>query len=269
MNYLSIDLESFVYPNYDPFLSMTSEQRETMDNGYLFDSSLELLELLDKYNCKATFFFVSEQSQWKKNPLNLIKKYGHEIAHHSHRHIITNDFYEIIKDLELSKPFIKEYKPKIYRSPGLNYNESVDPYLKKLGFNQKSNYFHQYKTIDKSNANNKLTEVFISKNNRFWNRSDNISKMNLPNLLKYEYFGSAFIFSLINTGKIINIIERREREGIDSHIFLHNWQLYKNADSKKIDMFNLKKNFSYFPYTLSVKKKFQELLKNNVFRSIN
>ena len=68
MNYLSIDLESFVYPNYDPFLSMTSEQRETMDNGYLFDSSLELLELLDKYNCKATFFFVSEQSQWKKNP---------------------------------------------------------------------------------------------------------------------------------------------------------------------------------------------------------
>ena len=93
--------------------------------------------------------------------------------------------------------------------------------------------------------------------------------MNLPNLLKYEYFGSAFIFSLINTNKIINIIKRREREGIDNHIFLHNWQLYKNADSKKIDMFNLKKNLSYFPYTLSVKKKFQELLKNNVFRSIN
>ena len=78
---------------------MSTEQREAMDNGYLFDSSIELLELLSKYNSKATFFFVSEQSQWKKNPLNLIKNSGHEIAHHSHRHIITDDYQTVVNDL--------------------------------------------------------------------------------------------------------------------------------------------------------------------------
>lgn len=269
MNYLSIDLESFVYPNYEPFLSMSTEQREAMDNGYLFDSSIELLELLSKYNSKATFFFVSEQSQWKKNPLNLIKNSGHEIAHHSHRHIITDDYQTVVNDLELSKLFIEEYKPKIYRSPALRYNENLDPILKKLGFFQKSNYFHHSQIFEKNDSNEKLTEVFISKNNRFWKKKHLISKMSLPNLLKYEYFGSAFIFSLINTNKIIRIVKERERKGIDNHLFLHNWQLFKNNDSLKIDRFNLKKNIAYFPYTFCVKKKFEELLKFVEFKSIN
>ena len=111
-NILSIDLESWVYPEIPKYRLMSSEEKKRLDNGYLKRSIVYLLEILKKTNNSATFFVVADQYNWDKEIIKLIKKNGHEIGYHTHTHIYLKNENDLNNQINLSTNFIEEIKPK-------------------------------------------------------------------------------------------------------------------------------------------------------------
>lgn len=96
----------------------------TFDDGPSHNITPELLNLLDDYKIKATFFVTGYQVE--KHPDILLETYkrGHAIGNHSASH----NYYEIYKDLdrfkkdfEKNQAIIKKvigFEPNLYRFPG-------------------------------------------------------------------------------------------------------------------------------------------------------
>ena len=64
----------------------------TFDDGPHRKYTLQVLDLLEKYEAKATFFIVGEHAE--KNPEIVLRMYeeGHELANHTYTPSITNCF---------------------------------------------------------------------------------------------------------------------------------------------------------------------------------
>ena len=62
--YLSIDLESWVYPDIPAFQRLNSKERKKIDDGYIRDSTNRILDILSKYDQKITFFIIAEMFEW-------------------------------------------------------------------------------------------------------------------------------------------------------------------------------------------------------------
>lgn len=81
----------------------------------------ELLELLKKYNIKATFFCVANFAKEQKEIIEKMKKEGNLIALHSlkHKNSMLQGIYETKKDLEKSLKIMQELgiDIKYYRPP--------------------------------------------------------------------------------------------------------------------------------------------------------
>ncbi len=81
----------------------------------------ELLELLKKYNIKATFFCVANFAKEQKEIIEKMKKEGYLIALHSlkHKNSMLQGMYETKKDLENSLKIMQELgiDIKYYRPP--------------------------------------------------------------------------------------------------------------------------------------------------------
>ena len=81
----------------------------------------ELLELLKKYNIKATFFCVANFAKEQKEIIEKMKKEGHLIALHSlkHKNSMLQGIYETKIDLEKSLKIMQELgiDIKYYRPP--------------------------------------------------------------------------------------------------------------------------------------------------------
>jgi peptidoglycan/xylan/chitin deacetylase (PgdA/CDA1 family) len=60
-----------------------------------------LLEILDRYHVKATFFVLGEAAQTRQNTLKDISKRGHEIASHTTSH---RNYAQYLKSLSASQP---------------------------------------------------------------------------------------------------------------------------------------------------------------------
>ena len=72
-NILSIDLESWIH-FYEGALrtqrfTFNSSERKSIDNNYIPDATTDILNLLDKYEQKATFFIVGELYDWYPNTI--------------------------------------------------------------------------------------------------------------------------------------------------------------------------------------------------------
>lgn len=96
----------------------------TFDDGPSSKVTLELLDTLDFYNIKATFFVTGYQVKYYPEILKEIHKRGHAIGNHSASH----NYYAIYKDLdtfksdfEANQTLIKNVigeAPTLYRFPG-------------------------------------------------------------------------------------------------------------------------------------------------------
>ena len=74
----------------------------------------DLLEVLDKYNIKATFFLSPEDTEYDFRMMKLITEKGHTIGIHTHTHV----FYEIYSDVEsYLEDFAAAYNL-VYRATG-------------------------------------------------------------------------------------------------------------------------------------------------------
>ena len=76
--------------NNDIFFKNGSRQEKvialTFDDGPHPKETDKILDVLDKYNIKATFFVVGKHANWYSKPLIRASKEGHEIGNHTFYH---------------------------------------------------------------------------------------------------------------------------------------------------------------------------------------
>ena len=95
----------------------------TFDDGPHPKQTHKILEILDKYNIKATFFVVGINAENYPEALKSIAKSGHEIGNHtfSHKYVKGKETDVVTKDLERCKNAINKIcgeTPVLFRAPG-------------------------------------------------------------------------------------------------------------------------------------------------------
>ena len=109
----------------------------TFDDGPC-ENTLKILDLLEKYNAKASFFLIGKNIEANKEILEDIYKRGHRIGLHSYSHSKLFPLFspkKMIKDIRRNKMLIKYYIGEdvdIFRPPFGITNPSVYKAVKKL-----------------------------------------------------------------------------------------------------------------------------------------
>ena len=118
-----------------PIYSVETNEKKiaiTFDAAWSADDTVELIEILEKHNAKATIFCVGD---WiRKNPDAVLKfhKAGHEIGNHSDTHqsfskINSEKMSEEIKKCNEEIERITKKSPKLCRAPSGDYdNKSIE-----------------------------------------------------------------------------------------------------------------------------------------------
>src|SRR5665648_109420 len=120
----------------------TSESKQialTFDSGWEYDKTLQLLDVLDQYQVKATFFL---RGGWVEDHSDLaleIVSRGHLIENHSqaHGHMNSMTEDEVSADIIESTNIIKDtigYTPTMFRPPYGEYNNRLLNVLEEHGY---------------------------------------------------------------------------------------------------------------------------------------
>ncbi|WP_211747638.1 polysaccharide deacetylase family protein [Paenibacillus sp. Marseille-Q4541] len=112
----------------------------TFDDGPDEEETVQILELLKKYDAKATFFVVGQQSKTKGHLIRREIAEGHEVGNHTYFHTFADQIKkkeDYMKELEDTDRIIEEAgapKPTLFRPPGGVYNDIVLESAKKRGY---------------------------------------------------------------------------------------------------------------------------------------
>lgn len=252
-NALSVDLESFVHRN------LNLKNRTKNDNGYTVSTTNYILDLFDKYDTKATFFVLGEIYEWYPKLIEEIKKRGHEIGYHGHRHVLISSKEILLEELNLSKKFLEKYRPIGFRAPRMFLKEELLKALEDFNFKydsscygSKINYFKNYN----------IKEIPVSFFNYFpsLNQNKYFKNIDFQLLLKGVPFGSGLFISLLQS-KIQNFIDISNRKGQNTVLFFHPWQLL-NYDKIYLPL------MQRFLYKRKINNVLEYLLKNNKFNPL-
>ena len=123
-----------------PIYSVDTSEKKialTFDVSWGLDNTEKILQILDEYNVKATFFLVGA---WAEDNTDMVKKIhdrGHEIANHSTKHpdMTKISRERIIKEVEITDAKIMELtgeSSNIFRCPSGTYNDNVIDTLKEI-----------------------------------------------------------------------------------------------------------------------------------------
>ncbi len=97
-----------------------------------------VLNLLDKYNIKATFFTPGHTVDTFPEICKEVVKRGHEVAHHgyAHKNIAELSIEEETKEMEMGLEALQKIgvKPLGYRSPAWDYSPNTLKLIEKYGF---------------------------------------------------------------------------------------------------------------------------------------
>ena len=94
----------------------------TFDDGP-HEKTIEILDLLSKYNAKATFFCIGKQIEKYPKTVERIIAEGHNIGNHSYSHSNWNGFFstkKIVSEIEQTNDLITQLvnvKTRFYRPP--------------------------------------------------------------------------------------------------------------------------------------------------------
>lgn len=118
--------------NNDIFLKNGSRNEKlialTFDDGPHPKETYEILNILNKYNVKATFFVVGKHANWYSKPLIEASKEGHEIGNHTFSHpdisnLSSDDIKKEIKECEDELIKLTGKKPTLFRPPYGSYGK--------------------------------------------------------------------------------------------------------------------------------------------------
>ena len=109
----------------------------TFDDGPHPIYTEQILDLLDQYGAKGTFFLVGEQAE--KNPRVVFRMYeeGHELANHTYTHPFTTYIPKIMKEIQQTNDTLFEitgYSPKLFRPVEGNYTDQLVEEVVKEGY---------------------------------------------------------------------------------------------------------------------------------------
>lgn len=105
----------------------------TFDDGPS-KNTLKILDMLDKYEIKATFFVVGGTSDFYKETIKEISKRGHVIGNHTYSHDYKKIYKSVSafnKDLKKNEDNLYEilgYRPELIRFPGGSNNKVSHKY---------------------------------------------------------------------------------------------------------------------------------------------
>ncbi|MBN9645355.1 MAG: polysaccharide deacetylase family protein [Terrisporobacter othiniensis] len=119
--------------NNDIFFKNGSREEKiialTFDDGPHPKETHEVLDVLNKYNVKGTFFVVGKHANWYSKPLIRAAKEGHEIGNHTFTHpdisnLSSEDIKREIKECEDTLVKLTGKKPTLFRPPYGSYSET-------------------------------------------------------------------------------------------------------------------------------------------------
>jgi polysaccharide deacetylase family protein (PEP-CTERM system associated) len=265
INALSIDLEYWWCSEF-----LTEYLPEKRDDQFP-ESVISLLDLLDKYKTKATFFVLGAVAEHHPDLIEEIYNKGHEIACHAYSHKTLYELgrekfeKEIIKSLEL----IGMYNPIGFRAPSFSINNETKwafEILEKYGFKYDSSIF-PIKTM--------LYGVPNAPVNVYRPSKKDISKHD-PNGTIVE-----FPLTVINMGKNIPIAGgfylralplcflkwgiKKVNQSRPAIVYIHPWEMY--AKTVRLDIPLFSKFVTYYDLAHAFNK-FEELLKVFEFKPV-
>lgn len=114
-----------------PIYSVNTTEKKmciTFDVNWGEDKTKEILDILDKYNVKATFYIIGLWCDDYPEQVKEIYNRGHEIGNHSNKHPDYTKISKeaIMKDAEIANAKIYELTgemPKTFRFPSGSYND--------------------------------------------------------------------------------------------------------------------------------------------------
>ncbi len=111
----------------------------TFDDGPYSKVTERLLDLLDQYNAKATFFVVGNRVSTYADSLKRAVESGHEIGIHTWEHAYLTGLDEagIMRQIDLTQQALQEtagYTSSVIRPPGGKFNEFVGEVGAKHGY---------------------------------------------------------------------------------------------------------------------------------------
>lgn len=262
-NYLSIDFESWAYPDIPEFKQLSSEERKSLDGEFVKYSAERILKVLAKYKTKLTFFVLGELYEWYPEVIDWIAQEGHEIAYHTHRHDLLTSSNVLTKTLDESSGFLGQFKPKGFRAPEIFIKSEYLPILKNYGFTYDSSIYGSF-SLKREVAG--ITEIPISTSLLFGRKS----RFRMPRGFSVKDF---FIEPPVGSGYLIATLgqrvgwfyERLNKMNQPVVAFMHNWQIVKPQKATFPDMAYLLTHPTYLPYTKDCYKIFEYLLANFEF----
>lgn len=125
-----------------PIYSVEREDKKisiTIDAAWGDEFTLDILDILDKYNVKATFFLVGFWVDKYPNQIEEIHRRGHEIGNHSTTHpkmstLSKTQIEEEIGGTDKKITEIINTKPTVFRPPFGDYNDLLIQTAKELGY---------------------------------------------------------------------------------------------------------------------------------------
>lgn len=238
INYLSIDLESWAYPNLPEYISLTSEKRKRLDNGHVRDSTKLILNLLTKHKKKITFFVVGQLYEWYPEVIEMIEKQGHEIAFHTYAHNLLHTDRILEDDMKKAAKFLRRFRPVGFRAPRVSAKKEYLKMLKKYHFQYDSSFYDSFDHMGKVHG---ITEIPVSR----WG--------GMP-------IGSGYFLGLM--GKRIGwFYKMLNSHGHPFVGIVHNWQILSPVQPMFPTRTYLLQNPHYFPYLRNTAKDFEYILK--------
>lgn len=112
----------------------------TFDDGPHPGRTPEILDILDQFNIKATFFVIGQNIKYYPDVFDRLVKSGHEIGNHTFTHSsLANSTTDIIsKEIGLFEKTISEFncpKTSNIRPPGGLYNDHLKKYAEDNNYN--------------------------------------------------------------------------------------------------------------------------------------
>ena len=111
----------------------------TIDDGPHPVYTPQVLELLERYNVKATFCLIGEQIRANEKIVRMMADEGHQVANHTWTHPLNiRRLSRARVDQEIAKTFaqivdVTGTNPKLFRSPGGNWSPTVFEQVAKHG----------------------------------------------------------------------------------------------------------------------------------------
>jgi len=265
-----IDFESWVFPEDQKFLNLSSEERKKIDNEYVLKSGYALLDLLERKKQKLTFFVIAQIYEWYPRLIQDIARAGHEIALHTYSHKILKSNEALKEELYRSKKFVEDFKIKGFQAPAIFFPEGGYKILAEAGLQYSSSIYTYNDKIYKFDG---VKEMPVTVFKYFVNKEEEIKfpmPIRLSKLVTGIPIGSSYFTAILGgkmTAKIIKKMEKREVKFVN--LFIHNWQIFPPENASFPSVGYLLKKPLYLPYLKNIRKDFEYLLDNFKFEKLS